>query len=63
MPFWQRFLITLAVILLVSYLGSMLWTLLSGLAMPGYLAGLLGGMAALPVWEFLKRVGPKAPKT
>jgi hypothetical protein len=30
--------------------------------MPGYLSGIIGGLAALPVWEFLKRIKPKDKK-
>jgi hypothetical protein len=26
--------------------------------MPSYLSGIVGGVTAVPVWEFLKRVGP-----
>ena len=32
---------------------------LLGLALPSYVSGVVGGLAALPVWEFLKRVGPR----
>jgi hypothetical protein len=30
--------------------------------MPSYLAGFVGGLTALPVWELLKRVKPKDQK-
>ena len=52
MPFWQRLAITFVTIAAVSLLAGLLFGL------PSYLAGLIGGLAALPVWEFLKRVGP-----
>jgi hypothetical protein len=27
--------------------------------LPSYIGGVIGGLTALPVWEFLKRIGPK----
>ncbi|MDH3716000.1 MAG: hypothetical protein OET44_19375 [Gammaproteobacteria bacterium] len=59
MPFWQRFAITLAAILIVSFATSVLARNLLGISVPGYLVGVIGGLAALPVWEFVKRVRPK----
>jgi len=29
---------------------------------PSYIAGVIAGLAALPVWEFLKRIKPKKEK-
>jgi hypothetical protein len=29
---------------------------------PSYMAGVIAGLAALPVWEFLKRIKPKKEK-
>ncbi len=61
MPFWQRLLVTVAAMLAASFLAGLLWSQIAGFAMPSYVAGLIGGIVALPVWEFLKRVGPKRP--
>jgi len=58
LPFWQRILLTIAAILLVSYLAGWLWQTALGFAMPSYAAGAVGGLAALPVWDFLKRIRP-----
>jgi Na+/glutamate symporter len=56
MPVWQRLLLTLAAMLLASFLIGLLWRMLFGFEMPSYLSGLVGGVAALPVWELSKRV-------
>jgi len=56
MAFWQRFLITLAAMLVASFIIGLVWHRLSGFSMPDYVAGVVGGFTALPLWEFLKRV-------
>ena len=58
LPFWQRLLITLAVMLLTGYLAGLLWQMILGFNLPSYIAGAAGGLAALPVWDFLKRIRP-----
>jgi len=59
MPFWQRLVITVVAMLGVSFLAGLLWSALFSFALPSYLGGMIGGLTALPVWEFLRRVGPK----
>ncbi len=59
MPFWQRLLITVAAVLVASFLAGLLWRGAFGIRLPSYLGGVIGGLTALPVWEFLRRVGPK----
>jgi hypothetical protein len=56
MAFWQRLLITLAAMLLASFVVGLLWRWLFTAEIPSYLSGVVGGLSALPVWEFLKRV-------
>jgi len=56
MPLWQRILITLAAILLASLFAGLLWNWAFNSDIPSYLGGAVGGLAALPVWEMLKRV-------
>jgi hypothetical protein len=41
-----------------SYLVGLLWQAILNFALPSYLAGLIGGLVALPVWDLLKRVRP-----
>lgn len=58
LPFWQRLLATIAAILLASYLAGLAWQTLFSFPLPAYLAGAVGGLAALPVWDLLKRIRP-----
>jgi len=59
MPFWQRLLITVVVMLASSLILGAIWRALFIIGIPTYLAGIVGGLAALPVWEFLKRIKPR----
>ena len=59
MPLWQKLLVTLALMLLTSFVASLLWKAVFNAGIPGYLAGVVGGVTAVPVWEFLKRIGPR----
>ena len=60
MPIWQRALITLVAMLVVSFLVGYFWSALFNFALPSYASGVVGGVTAVSVWEFLKRVQPKA---
>jgi hypothetical protein len=59
MPLWARLLITIAVMLLASYVAGLLWRWLLNTEIPSYLSGAVGGFTAVPIWEFLQRVRPK----
>jgi len=59
MPLWQRLLITIAVMLLVSYIVGFLWHWLFRAEIPSYLSGAIGGLTALPTWEFVRRIRPR----
>ncbi len=61
MPLWQQLGVTLATMLLTSFVAGLLWRGVFNTDMPSYLSGLVGGVTAVPVWEFLKRIGPSAP--
>ena len=58
LPFWQRLLITIVAMVAASYIVGLLWQAIFNFALPSYLAGLIGGLVALPVWDLLKRVRP-----
>ena len=49
MPLWQRLLITLAAMLLASYLVGLLWHWMFTAEMPSYLSGAVGGITAVPI--------------
>jgi uncharacterized membrane protein YhdT len=58
-PLWQRIVVTFVAIVAASWGVATLVETLLGFAVPSYLSGVVGGLAALPVWEFLKRIGPR----
>ncbi len=58
LPFWQRLLLTILVMLVTSYLAGLAWQYVMGFPLPSYVAGAIGGLAALPVWDFLRRIRP-----
>jgi hypothetical protein len=58
LPFWQRLLLTVLVMLAASWLAGLLWQYLAGFPLPSYAAGVMGGLAALPCWDFLRRIRP-----
>jgi hypothetical protein len=59
MPFWQRLVITVVAMVGASFVVGLIWSTILGFPIPSYLAGMIGGLTALPVWEFLRRVRPK----
>jgi hypothetical protein len=59
MSFGKRVLITLLAMLAVSYVAGLIWKNTFNTLMPTYLAGIIGGLTALPVWELLRQVGSK----
>jgi hypothetical protein len=56
MPFWQRSLAILVAMMVVSFIVGLIWRSLFGFGLPGYASGVVGGLTAVPLWEFLKRV-------
>ena len=59
LPFWQRLLVTIGIMLVASYLAGLLSQNVLGVPIPSFIAGAIGGLAALPAWHFLKRIRPK----
>ena len=58
LPFWQRLLITIVAMLAAGWLLGLLWQQVFSFPLPSYAGGLVGGLTALPVWDFLKRIRP-----
>ena len=56
MPLWQRLVLTLAAIVAASIIAGLIWHKLFGFGLPSYIGGVIGGLTAVPVWEFMKRV-------
>jgi hypothetical protein len=61
MPLWQRLLVTLVAMAAASLIVGLIWRALFGFELPSYLGGVVGGLTAVPVWERLKWLRPKAP--
>ena len=59
MAFWQRLLITVLMMLATSFLVGAVWRSVFNMIIPSYIAGVIGGLTALPVWELLKRIKSK----
>ena len=62
MVFWQRLLITVLVMLASSFIVGAVWRSTFNMIIPSYIAGVIAGLSALPVWEFLKKIKPKKEK-
>lgn len=58
LPFWQRLLLTIAAMLATSWIAGLVWHAIFNFPLPSYVGGVVGGLAALPLWEFLKRIRP-----
>ena len=59
LPLWQRLVITVVVMLAASYIVGLVWEAAFGFVLPSYVAGLVGGLSAIPVWDLLQRIRPK----
>ena len=59
LPLWQRLLITLVAMLAASWLVGLAWQAIFSFPLPSYIGGAVGGLTAIPVWDFLKRVRPR----
>jgi len=55
---WQRLIITFVAMLVVSFVVGYVCNAAFSFILPSYVSGVIGGFTALPVWEFLRRVGP-----
>lgn len=58
MSLWQRLALTLIAMLLSSFLAGLIWQAVFNVTLPSYAGGMVGGLAAIPVWELLKRASP-----
>ena len=55
MKLWQRLLIALVAMFAASLIVGFVWNGLFEPAMPPYLSGVVGGLAALATWELLRK--------
>lgn len=59
MPFWQRLLILVLAMLVVSFIFDRLWEAVFAFVLPAYISGVIGGLTAVPLWALLKKAKPK----
>ncbi len=62
MVIWQRLLITFIVMLAASFVAQLLWQVAFQTDIPGYFAGMVGGLTAIPIWELLGQIKTKEQK-
>jgi Na+/glutamate symporter len=62
MPFWQRLVFTLIIIVVASFIAGLVWHRIFSFSLPSYVGGVIGGLVAVPFWELLKRKSPKKKK-
>lgn len=60
LPFWQRLLVTILAMLVASWIAGLIWQAIFSFPLPSYIGGMVGGLAALPLWDFLKRIRPSS---
>jgi hypothetical protein len=56
---WQRLSLTVVAMLVASWIAGIVWAYIFRFSLPSYVAGVVGGLAALPCWELLKRIRPR----
>ena len=54
MTLGKRLLITLAAMVIASFVVGLIWRDLFDARIPSYLSGLVGGLSALATWELLR---------
>ena len=54
MTLGKRLLITLAAMVIASFVVGLIWRGAFDARMPSYLSGLIGGLSALGMWELLR---------
>jgi len=54
MTLGKRLLITLVAMVIASFVIGLIWRGLFDARIPSYLSGLVGGLSALAIWEFLR---------
>ncbi len=62
MPFWQRMVFTLIIIVVASLIAGLVWHRIFSFNLPSYVGGVIGGLVAVPFWELLKRTSPQKKK-
>ena len=59
MLLWQRLAITILSMLIMSFVAGIVWRNVFDASMPSYLAGMVGGLTAIPIWELVRKAGTR----
>ena len=51
--------LTIVAMLAASWIAGLLWNSVFSFPLPSFIAGIIGGLTALPYWELLKRIRPR----
>lgn len=60
MKLWHKIMITVIAMLVMSFLAGRLWFMAFDVVIPSYLAGAIGGLTAIPVWELIRWFNAKS---
>lgn len=61
MKLWHKIIVTVIAMLVGSFAAGRLWFMAFNFVIPSYLAGMVGGLVAIPVWELMRWIGTKYP--
>jgi uncharacterized YccA/Bax inhibitor family protein len=61
MKLWHKIIITIVVMLIASFVAGRLWFMALGFVIPSYLAGVVGGLSTILVWELMRWISKKSP--
>jgi len=59
MLLWQRLAVTVLAMLIMSFIVELVWRNVFDASIPSYLAGMVGGLTAIPIWELVRKVGTR----
>ena len=59
MLLWQRLAVTILSMLIMSFVAGIVWRNVFDASMPSYLAGMVGGLTAIPIWELVGKAGTR----
>jgi len=59
MLLWQRLAVTVLAMLIMSFIAERVWQNVFDASIPSYIAGMVGGLTAIPIWELVRKVGTR----
>ena len=59
MLLWKRLAVTILAMLIMSFVAGLVWRNVFDTSIPSYLAGMVGGLTAIPIWELVGKAGTR----